>query len=405
MAHETNQNTVCGSCNATVPEKAAFCPGCGAGVGSTAPPTSSRAPAIAVFLGFVAASAVGFYLVRPSGEPPKRAVPGSPSAAAPSAAGTVSGDLPGGHPPIEMPEEIKKFLEGLTATAEAEPENLEAWQNLARARYRAALLDASYYELAIEALDKVEELDPDNLEAVRTRGNIAYDMRRFDEAEKHFKRYLVLKPDDSGVRTDLGTTLLFQENPEGAKKIYREVLADDPDFGQAHVNLGIALHREGKAEEAKEHFARAKELATNDEQRARLDDLIAAAEGRPRPSQAGSAQTAGSAVESNADGAFQKGVDALFTQHRIVGPRVASIDWTGDTTAQVTLRDFPMDKMPPVMRNKFKSSLNEAMTELATSNDVDGALMIELVDGASGSVMDKLDGKEWVGDFDESQYE
>jgi tetratricopeptide (TPR) repeat protein len=405
MAHETNKTAACGSCNAALPEKAVFCPGCGTSVGTAASSTGSRAPAIAVFLGFVAASAVGFHLVRPSGDPPKRAVPGSPSAAAPSGATAASGNLPGGHPTVELPEEIQKFMEGLTNTAEANPDDLEAWQNLARARYRAALLDASYYESALEALAKVEELDPDNLEAVRTRGNIAYDMRRFDEAEKHFKRYLVLDPDDSGVRTDLGTTLLFQENAEGAKELYRAVIADDPDFGQAHVNLGIALHREGKTDEAKKHLARAKELATTDEQRARLDDLIAAADGRPRPSQAASASPAAVDVKSNAANAFQKGVDALFTQHRIVGPRVASIDWTGDSTARVELRDFPMDKMPPVMRNKFKSTLNEAMTKLATSNKVGDPVLIELVDSASGSVMDKLDGKEWVGAFDEAQYE
>lgn len=297
-------------------------------------------------------------------------------------------------------------MEELTAKAEADPDSLEAWQNLSRARYRAALLNASFYKSAVAALDHVEKLDPDNLEAVRTRGNIAYDMRRFDEAEGHFNRYLELDPGDAGVRTDLGTALLFKGDIEEAKKLYRDVIASDPEFGQAHVNLGIALHREGKADEAKKLFERAKELAETDEQRARLDDLIAAAEGKtPSPHAPDGTAPPARSVASNAADGFQKEVDRLFTQHRIVGPRVGRIEWNADGKARVHLRDFPMDKMPPVMRNKFKSTINESMSKLADEHGVKGPLQIELVDTASSNVMDTLDGKEWVGAFDEAQYE
>ena len=81
------------------------------------------------------------------------------------------------------------------------------------------------------------------------------------------------------------------------------------------------------------------------------------------------------------------------------------IDWQGDATARVMLRDFPMDQMPPVMRNKFKSGMNEKLAGLAESKNVETDVKIELVDEASGRVMDVLDGKEWVGAFDEQAYE
>ena len=401
MTQEFDQNAYCGSCGAGVPAKAIFCPDCGASTGGSAA-SRSRASAIVVFVGLAAASALGFYLIQPTGDPPTRAVAGSAGTSAPK---DQESGLPGGHPNIELPEEIKAFMAELTATAEAKPDDVEAWQNLSRARYRAALLNASFYDSALAALDHVQELDPDNLEAIRTRGNIAYDLRRFDDAEKHFRRYLELEPGDAGVRTDLGTTLLFQEKAEDAKALYREVIADDPNFGQAHVNLGIALHREGKADDAKQHFARARELAETDEQRARLDELIAATEGRAPPGHPSSAPSAAPQVASNASTDFQKEVDRLFTGHQIVGPRVRSINWTGAASARVELRDFPMDKMPAVMRNKFKSGINESMAKLATEQGIGGPLLIELVDGTSDAVMDRLDGKEWVGAFDEAQYE
>jgi Flp pilus assembly protein TadD len=391
-----------------VPDKGSFCPGCGATVATAATP-AARVTAIVVFGAFAVLSAAGFYFfVQPSSDPPERAVPGSATASTAATPSSVAGGqgsgLPGGHPNIELPPEIMKFMDQLTATAEADPENLEAWQNLARARYRAALLNASFYKSAVAALDRVEELDPDNLEAIRTRGNIAYDMRRFDEAEKHFRHYLELNPEDLGVRTDLGTALLFNSDIEGAKQLYRAVIEADPNFAQAHVNLGIALNREGKVEEATKLFSRAKELAETDEQRQRLDDLIAVTNGKTAPVRPATQPTTRT-MTSNAADSFQKEVDKLFTAHHIVGPRVGSIEWSGAGKARVRLRDFPMDQMPPVMRNKFKSKINESMAKLATEHSVEGPLLVELVDSASGNVMDSLDGKQWVGAFDEAQYE
>jgi len=76
----------------------------------------------------------------------------------------------------------------------------------------------------------------------------------------------------------------------------------------------------------------------------------------------------------------------------------------GASSATVRLREFPMDQMPPVMRNKFKSGINRSITELAQKNAVASEILIELVDDTSGRVMDKLDGKEWVGAFDEDAY-
>jgi len=61
--------------------------------------------------------------------------------------------------------------------------------------------------------------------------------------------------------------------------------------------------------------------------------------------------------------------------------------------------------MPPVMRNKFKSTINESIAKLATDNGIGSAVSVELVDSATDNVMDTLDGKEWVGAFDEGQYE
>jgi hypothetical protein len=103
---------------------------------------------------------------------------------------------------------------------------------------------------------------------------------------------------------------------------------------------------------------------------------------------------------TNASTPFQKGVDRLFADHPIVGPRVASVDWTGATRAKVRLPGFPMDQMPAVVRNKFKSTMNEKIAALATSERTTGDVHLELID-ENGRVMDTLDAKELIGAFAE----
>ncbi len=352
-----------------------------------------------MFALFIVAGGIGYRFASQRQTPLPRAVSGRPGAPPPA---QNAAQLPPGHPQVPLPEEINQLLDDLAAKAEAAPKDLEAWQRLARARYRAGLLDSSHYAAALLALDHVVELDPGNLEALRTYGNIAYDRGDYAEAEKRFQRYLKLSPNDAGVRTDLASAVLFQGRSEEAEVMYGKIVASDPSFVQAHVNLGIALHARGKKEEALASLKRGRELAKDPTQTERIDRILATVEGEAPP--AGPAPSAPSRVVSNAASPFQQNADLLFTGHRIVGPRVVRIEWPGASRATVRLREFPMDQMPPVMRNKFKSGINRSLTELAQKNAVASEILIELVDETSGRVMDKLDGKEWVGAFDEDAY-
>jgi tetratricopeptide (TPR) repeat protein len=356
-----------------------------------------------VFAGFLAAGGIALWSAEQASRPPARAVPGSPSAPAPQA-GAAPSELPPDHPMIELPEEAVAFLKELATSAEAAPDSLEAWQKLARARYRAALVDPSYADDAEAALKHVLELDPDNLEAVRTRGNLAYDTRDYKGAETYFQRYLELDPGDPSVKTDLASALLFQGERDRAKSVYREVIARNPDFVQAHLNLGIALHADGDREGSKAELRAALDRAKSPEEKAQVERVIAMAQQRAggpasQESQPGATVTA----KTNAAGPFQLGAEKLLRGHPIVGPKIESVEWRGPSTAVVMLRSFPMQAMPPVMRNRFKSRINESLAKLATENGVDAVIDIELADAASKERMDSLDGKEWVGAFDEDQ--
>ncbi|MFQ5477147.1 MAG: tetratricopeptide repeat protein [Candidatus Binatia bacterium] len=329
-----------------------------------------------------------------------RAVSGNPGNAAmgdPSA-------VPANHPPLELPAEVIAFLDELTEKAENAPDDAKAWLQLGRARYRAGRFDRRHYADARRALEHVLELDADNSEAIRLSGNLEYENSRFADAEALFRRYLELNADDEAVLTDLGSALLFQDKFDEAKAVYNRVIELDPEFMQAWYNLALILHSEGDTKGALRNLQRARELTDDPSQRDKIDGMIAAAEGRPASRPSGQRPNSqGKVPSTNSGSPFQRSVEALLLDHPIVGPKIAAVEWSGPANARVYFQGFPMDKMPAVVRNKFKAKINEGIAALSRTHDLDAAVNLELVDRPGGAVMDRLDGKEFVGAFDEPE--
>ncbi len=402
---DSQQPRFCGRCGAARPEGASFCPGCGTALGP-APEPSSETPeakpkssgpwvAAGVMAAFMATGAGIFWLAAGTSGDVARAVPGRPTPAVEATQESARD--------IEFPEEILTFLEELQEAAAASPENIEAWQKLARAQFRASQLNRSYTAQAEQSLERLLDLDANNLEGLRMAGNLEYTKNDFAAAQGYYERYLELEPGDPHVLTDLGSVLLFQDQTETAKKIYADVLKEHPEFVQAHFNLAIALHAQGDSEGALESLELARKHASAPEYRERIDQYIrtvksGAAHGEVAP-------TGGSGPDSNASSAFQSRVDRIFIQHNIVGRKITSIEWHDATNASVYLDGFPMDKMPPVMRNKFKSTMNEQIMAASNDTGTETPVLVKLVDKASNTVMDSLDGEEFVGAFDEQAYQ
>src|SRR5205085_6736768 len=213
-----------------------FCTSCGAPVSpaNTAPSSPRPAPVAAIALGalLVVSGGIAAYFALSTNTDVPRAVPGSPSApaAGPQGGGEDADGLPSGHPSIELPKEVLDFLDGLTADAEKNPQSVEAIQKLAHARYRASVINSSYRVSAEQALKKLLELDPENIDGLRISANLAYDAGDYPEARKRFEVFLAKYPDDVSAITDLGSTLLFQDKVDEAIAQYRKAIEKDPKF-------------------------------------------------------------------------------------------------------------------------------------------------------------------------------
>ncbi len=371
--------------------------------------------------------------IAPSAAPASNPANAAPPAAAPdqnaAAEGSQNGGLPPGHPTVELPTEARTFIDKIEKEALAKPRDAGAWDKLGTVSMRAAMFDQTYYAKAEDAYGHVLKLEPDNLEALRGIGDIDYDKQHYDEAVAAYEHYLKKKPDDPEVRTDLGTMYLYTGNADQAVVQYKKAIAAKPGFFQAYYNMGIAYAQENKPDDADATLKQAMALAPDDNARDRVKELIAklsgaptptasiqaasaatpaglaaakssgaaakspaAAAGSPAASAALAAQASGSPAASPTAGAqdFHGAIEQMVRGLPIAGPKVGSVEWPDKLKARVLMDNFPMDEMPPFAKTKFLTDLKAGIDSAKKDNNISSPVELNIVDGASGRVMETI---------------
>jgi tetratricopeptide (TPR) repeat protein len=366
----------CPQCGTRALAGAKFCAECGTSLGATPAPTWRLTAAGSVVLGFFLVAGLGIWTAILSPAPPR---PG-PGAAAPrpsgqtANAGAATADATAaGHPPMELPADVKSFIVNLETQAKERPKEIDPWLKLARVKARAARIDPSYQAGAVEAFERVLAIDPKHVEALRGLADVHYDREDHARAIPLYEKYLALRPDDPSALTDLGTMYLYAGDATRAIATYRDVIRRHPTFLQAHYNLAVTYHRQGNAADALAELQVARGLANEDSVRQQIDDMIASLSGK-RPVDA---------LRSP----FQQAVEQAFRSHPIMGPRIARFDWPAPTSGRVLVKDFPMEGMPGPVREKFLSRLGDELRSARGAHKVDGTVRVEIADANSGVVM------------------
>ena len=96
-----------------------------------------------------------------------------------------------------------------------------------------AFVLARKLDLAIEVLDAIAELSPDNAEAWHQRAMIAVMQNNLSGALSDLKRALAIEPRHYKARRDLGAVLQQMGDKRGALNAYREALQTHPFLDQA----------------------------------------------------------------------------------------------------------------------------------------------------------------------------
>ncbi len=385
----------CPQCGTPAVPKAKFCIECGTSI------TSGGAGVAAARGGgwqltAVGGSVLGFFLVAGLGiwaailspEGPKPG-PGRGAGRPDAAQATAQqGDLPADHPrvPIQIPAEVKTFIDDLAKKASADPKDVATWSRLAQVYYRTSQVDPAYYDKAREAYEHVLEIDAKHADALRGLASVHFEQDEPDEAIALYERYLAIKPDDQPTRTALGASYLSAGNVEKATAILRDVIAKKPDTWPAQYYLGIALDQQGDKAAGLAAVKKARELATDAGVRTQIDQTIARLSGQAPPAAAAEDTSPAAAPAANLT-PFQKEVEDAFRAHQIMGPRIARIDWTTPGTARVVMRNFPMGGMPDEVKQKFTSRLADTLRDAAAKNAPGGPVRVEIADEGSGAVM------------------
>ena len=353
-----------------------------------APAASHFTPACAVVFAAIFATGLGAAALIMRQQPQRERA----AAEAPAQPG-AAGNLPPGHPEvIKIPDKARKFIDELQARAEAEPNDIAAWDRFGEAAERAAMFDPSYYPKAADAYAHVLKLNPDDLPALRGVGNIDYDRRHYDEAIAAYEHYLTRKPDDARVRTDLGTMYLSSGNSDIAIVQYKKVVTAHPDFFEAYFNLGVAYAEQEDKPVARGYFQKARTLAPDDKARGEIDQMLATinAQGAPGESAAAPGGNAGAVVADGDTATFQGAFEQMARGLPIAGPKVHGVQWTGDNHPRLLMDDFPMDQMPPFAAKRFLDDLKSGTADAMKSHHVQGPVTVEIADAASNRVMQSV---------------
>ena len=109
-------------------------------------------------------------------------------------------------------------------------------------------------EQAVEAYQKVLELNPEAAGALVNLGTIYYRQRRLVEAETYYRDAIEADPNYPLANFNLGNLFDEQGRLDEAMRYYRRSLELSPHYADAHFNLALLCERLGEAMKAVHHW-------------------------------------------------------------------------------------------------------------------------------------------------------
>jgi tetratricopeptide (TPR) repeat protein len=116
------------------------------------------------------------------------------------------------------------------------------------------------YEPAIQEVNRALQLDQGNADAWRRLAGIYQSANRDEEAVATFRKAIAQQPGDYRTYVALGNFYFLRNQFRLAETEYRTGAALAPGVASGHMNIGIALARQGRYPEAEQELLRAIEL-------------------------------------------------------------------------------------------------------------------------------------------------
>lgn len=153
-----------------------------------------------------------------------------------------------------LDEAVAEWRKALTIR----PNNWQALSDIGRAMFEARRFDE-----AEAAYRQLVALQPDNVTGHQGLGAVFLRQQRIRESLENYERAMAISPAGQ-VLSSMGTLYFQQGDVQKAADTYRRAIAVRPNASMTHRNLGDALARLGRRDEALASYRRAVELAEAD---------------------------------------------------------------------------------------------------------------------------------------------
>ena len=256
----------------------------------------------------------------------------------------------------------------LRKAVETQPENRELLLQLAASLQADAKARPSpgLVMEAVQAYTKILKNTPDDPDALLGLASLCFEAEIIDKAVEYFAKYLQKRPNDLQASTDYSLALIQGGDPEKAIAFLSPLAEKYPERFQMRLTLAVAEKLRGNKERALAEANRALEKAPTEDARKHIQEFLASL-ASDAPANGGNS---GSLSPASV-------VEQYFQNHPIIGPKLVKITWPSANQVKVFLRDFPVEQMPPMARDKFLSSATKALSVIPD------AIEIDLVDSAT----------------------
>jgi tetratricopeptide (TPR) repeat protein len=107
---------------------------------------------------------------------------------------------------------------------------------------------------AMELYQTILAVRPDHAPALINIGTIYYNLRKYDQAEQHYRKATIADPGYALAFFDLGNVLDEMQRLTEATAAYQKAVALVPQYADAHYNLALAYERQGQRRRALRHW-------------------------------------------------------------------------------------------------------------------------------------------------------
>ncbi len=118
------------------------------------------------------------------------------------------------------------------------------------------LYDNEKYKEAAKYFRRVTEINPENIDAWYNLASCYDALEEYPISEKYYRKLVEINPEDAEAWNNLSVTLLFQDKYEEALKAAEKAIEIEEDYDNAWYNKGLALHYLERYKEAIKAFDR-----------------------------------------------------------------------------------------------------------------------------------------------------